>query len=227
MAGINVLIAVPAYRGTIAAETATCLVQLSVALLKENSTAFSLLIAEMGDIEQARNRFASIALNKGFSHVLFIDNDMIFKPGVILKLLRANRDVIGCACPIRGQAGELLYAITQFGNGTPEPDGTLRVSYIGTAILLVSATSLTKLVRTEKLRTLNKGTDGGPEYGFFDRIARDDGARESEDYAFCDRWLKLCGGEVYAVIDEEIGHIGKMIHRGRWIDDYERSNPRE
>jgi hypothetical protein len=49
----------------------------------------------------------------------------------------------------------------------------------------------------------------GPLYGFFDQMGSVDGPL-SEDLAFCERWTSLCGGDVWALVDEKIGHIGQM-----------------
>jgi len=50
-----------------------------------------------------------------------------------------------------------------------------------------------------------------------------DGARLSEDYAFCHRW-RQCGGTVYANVAHEISHVGLHRFAARYSDA--RSGPR-
>ncbi|RYC30021.1 hypothetical protein D3273_21030 [Lichenibacterium minor] len=41
-----------------------------------------------------------------------------------------------------------------------------------------------------------------------------DGAFLSEDVAFCRRWTERCGGEIWACVDQEMGHVGRHVFRG-------------
>lgn len=211
----NILIAVPAYRGDVKSECALSLMALASALTKAGIS-FTPIAPDSGDIETVRNAIASSALGRGFTHVFSTDNDMAFHPNVAMKMLRAKRDVIAAVCPLRMGQGKLVFSAEPYGDSRIEPDGTMRVSRIGTGIILISVHALQKLAATGTLRVDNTRKTG-PIYGFFDRITQPDGSKLGEDKSFCDRWT-ACGGEIYAIIDEEIGHIDKMMHRGRFIE---------
>jgi hypothetical protein len=45
-----------------------------------------------------------------------------------------------------------------------------------------------------------------------------DGQYLGEDYSFCKRWIEVCGGQIYAVVDQEIFHVGPMPVIGRYVD---------
>jgi hypothetical protein len=50
----------------------------------------------------ARNLLASIVLNdKSYSHLLFIDSDMVFSPALIARMIAFNKPVVGCICPMK------------------------------------------------------------------------------------------------------------------------------
>lgn len=213
----NILIGVPAYRNQIDADCSMGLIALSVALTRAGFQ-FGATKIDKGDIETARNILASRAM-LSFSHVLMIDNDMGFAPSAALKLIRAQRDVIACSCPLRHKHGNLWFsAVPYYADGRLEPDGTMRASQVGTGIILISTNALKKLAATNHIRMESSKEDGAPIYGFFDKITSEDGRRIGEDYSFCDRWTSLCGGEIYAVIDEEISHADNTVLRGKHGD---------
>ena len=39
-----------------------------------------------------------------------------------------------------------------------------------------------------------------------------------EDFSFCERWRGLCNGEVWAVADEDVDHIGEFTYRGNYVE---------
>jgi hypothetical protein len=50
----------------------------------------------------ARNVLASMVLNdKSFTHLLFIDNDMVFSPSLIARMIAFNKPVVSCVCPVK------------------------------------------------------------------------------------------------------------------------------
>jgi hypothetical protein len=209
----KILIGVPAYKGW-ASECVGSLITLAVELSRHYAFAFAQ--NEVGDIEKARNALASFALNKGFTHICMIDSDMVFAPAAVLKMIRANRDVIACNAPLRQEADKLVFSAIYHDDKSLEADGTMKVKRIGTGIILIKTTALARLAATGQIR--RDTSSGEPVYGFFDKLTNPDGSRIGEDYSFCDRWRTLCGGEIFAVIDEPIGHINKTMHRAMFLD---------
>ena len=58
----------------------------------------------------------------------------------------------------------------------------------------------------------------GPFYDFFSEITLEDRTRLSEDYSFCKRWRSLAGNEIWAVVDERIGHVGAMVYGAPYLN---------
>jgi hypothetical protein len=58
----------------------------------------------------------------------------------------------------------------------------------------------------------------GPFYDFFSEITLEDGIRLSEDYSFCKRWRSTPGNEIWAVVDEPIGHVGDMVYSAPYLN---------
>lgn len=216
----NILIAVPAYGGNIKRECALSLTKLVSALLTRGIS-FEIAMPDLTDIAQVRNFLASHAHNAGtYSHVLFFDNDMIFEPTAVLKMLDAGKEVIACASPERTYSDALSFNTRGAMTGT---GGIREVAGVGAGLMLISVSALSALVRSATLRRQEKHFYqlSGPLFGFFDRMTANDTNLLSEDHSFCVRWRRNGGGSIFAVIDESIGHVDRVVHRGRLIDRIE------
>jgi hypothetical protein len=96
-------------------------------------------------------------------------------------------------------------------------DGMCRVKQIALGCAAIRRDAFESLitagmVRQRPDRFLQKSGIEGPFYDFFDEITLDDGDILSEDYSFCKRWLSVPGNEIWAVVDEPIGHVGDMVY---------------
>jgi hypothetical protein len=56
---------------------------------------------QSSSISNGREYLVRTSLDEGATHVLFIDDDMSFAPGVPIMLLRRNLPLVGCNYPIR------------------------------------------------------------------------------------------------------------------------------
>jgi len=39
----------------------------------------------------------------------------------------------------------------------------------------------------------------------------------AEDYSFCKRWRSMPGKEIWAIVDEPIGHVGDMVYSAPYL----------
>lgn len=181
------------------------------------------------EVVMARNVLASQFLTTDFTHLLFIDDDMAFLTGTVMRMIDADKGVIGCTYPKRrldlGKALELAKthspasAIAQASEqvvyretwrGVQAVDGVCTVDGLGMGLCLISRSVFEQLLPT--VRKTIEPKIKFPVYGFFDHIDH-----LSEDRSFCARW-RATGGEVFALIAEDIGHVGKFTYRARLID---------
>ena len=143
----------------------------------------------------ARNRIAHRAIEGGFTHVLWLDSDMTFKPDIVDDLLWCGKDMVCGAFVSRRQPyGPCVYtSIEDPANMTKVEDfGTepFRVDGCGFATVLTSV-SLLKAVM-DRFDTCFMPTE---QYG--------------EDMAFCDR-VKQIGGEIWCEPTVRPGHIAHV-----------------
>jgi hypothetical protein len=152
---------------------------------------------------------------------------LAFEPEAVLKLIEADRDVIGCAYPHRAlpmtkrledvleteSVGEWLSRHTDYAIRNPSGDidrGIVEVTRIGVGLLLISKAALETLVRGEQAFEYRfngevKWFSQERYYGFLDYMTVDR-LLLTEDYSFCERWRRA-GGHVYAVLSETISHV--------------------
>lgn len=237
---MNILIALPAYRNEVKAECAISLVGV-FHLFSGMNIASSLRKIDLSDVVIVRNLFGTIMLeNPQYTHMLFLDNDMDFRPEVVRRMIDARVPLIGVVAPKREldlakfhaasktmSLPQALSASMQFNAhtlGTKQvtlQSGIGTVDGIGLALALIERRVFVELavspaVRRERVPRPGRGGCTGPLHGFFDQIAMPDGQMLTEDNSFCERWRTLCGGEVKAIFDEEIGHHGDFVYRAKY-----------
>ena len=55
-------------------------------------------------------------------------------------------------------------------------------------------------------------------YTFFDTMLHPKSRRYlSEDYAFCYKWVTLCGGEIYLNVEHQLTHFGNYAFAGSFL----------
>jgi len=243
---VNILICVPSIRGTVMSHTMVCLSRTAF-LLATLGIPCDVINIDSAEITVARNTLASHALReKHVTHLLFIDDDMTFEADAIVDLLRADKDIIGCICPKRELSLDRFHAAARAGatvdeantaaisfvtRHLPNPtldvkEGLCRVAGVGMAVTLIKMSVFATMIEKKAVRMPDPsraeetgGFFAGQAIGFFDPLFSDEAGRYlSEDLSFCERWIKQCGGEVWAKVDRKIGHIGMYIYAATYMD---------
>ena len=142
----------------------------------------------------ARNKLAQVAINENFTHILWLDSDMTFEPGIVDDLLFCGKDMVcGAFVMRRPQYGPCIYKnihavpmekVREFGT---EP---FRVDGCGFATVLTTV-ELLKAVY-EKYGTWFRPTENF-----------------SEDIAFCER-VNGIGREIWCDPTVRPGHIAHI-----------------
>ena len=143
----------------------------------------------------ARDKLAGQAINGGYTHVLWLDSDMVFSEKILEDLMFCGKDMVcGAFVSRRPQYSPCVYSdISDPGNMVPVKNfGTepFRVDGCGFAAVLTT-TSILKAV-TDRFGPCFRPTD---KYG--------------EDLAFCDR-VKQLGREIWCDPTVRPGHIAHI-----------------
>lgn len=199
-----ICICVPAYGGSVKTGCLASIWNLFGALGTKGLT-LSLRTADLADAALARNYLATVALDAKppFTHLLWIDSDMVVTPPTIQKMLKLNKPIVGCVYPKRTSAGGFVVY------GEPAINGeTATVDGVGMGVTLVKRA----VFETLKASVGTRHCADREVYKFFSPI--DD---LSEDLSFCKRWRDT-GGEIIALLNENVGHVGQFTYRASYLD---------
>jgi hypothetical protein len=244
---IHVLIATPTAGGVVKALYATTLVK-AVRAVKEAGWDVDFVTLDGSYVSTARNYFANVFLRQPhFTHLVMIDSDMSIDGHVICRLIRSDKPFVAAAYSQRRMDMEAfaqaarnpelaladLTALALRYTLQPEPeagtrqvrviDGMCRVNRIGLGCAAIRRDVFESLIAAGMVRLVPEhsveriGLEG-PFYDFFSEITLEDGDRLSEDYSFCKRWRGIPGNEIWAVVDEPIGHVGDMVYDAPYLN---------
>jgi hypothetical protein len=241
----NILLATPAYGDVFYTPYVSSLVGLQ-RLASRNKWHLAFASIAYADIVESRNFLLTHFFDRtSATHLLFVDADMGYEPGLIADMLALRKPVVGVTAPKRqidldrlaklarkGEAPER--AIARAHNFVFRPvkerttsrpvKGFVQVEGCGAGILLIERACVQAML--ERLPELSDTAAKGnsPLTKNLDRLIRAfdpttvDGARLSEDYSFCHRWRRLCGGEVWANINRKVTHVGLQKFSARYSD---------
>ena len=186
----------------------------------------------------ARNTLASLVLESGHSHLLFIDSDIDYPPSLIRRMVAFDAPLVSAVCPHRVLDLGRFHAMSrQFDDPaaawarslsfvmeleTPhvERNGFYKARRTGTGLMLI------KREVFEAIRDANPELyrpAAGTYYGHqgltnvlqcFDPAYDEAGVSMGEDVSFTRRW-QATGGDIWVVFDDTVGHVGPYVFRAR------------
>lgn len=177
-------------------------------------------------IPRARNACVAHMLASDCTHLLFIDSDIEFDPSVVIRMLEANKEIVGVGYAqkwlnldpfLTSQPNPLEIcskASVHLLDPTAPPTRLMEAKYITTGCMLVTREALTQMVKHYPERQYINDVDGysSPDaanlfYNLFCCEISKDGRYESEDYGFSRLWTNM-GGKIYVITDITLTHHG-------------------
>lgn len=198
----------------------------------------------------SRNILANVAYrDTARTHLALIDSDMGFEPTLFEKMLAIDKPMVGVAAPFRRprpehtggwnavttppdspSLGFIFYPLDDDPMSGPVPDFK-RAKMAGTGILLIRRDALDRFVAQFPERW-TKDTDPlyrmpGRVFQFFWPAFDENDAALPEDMAFTLQWTKVCGGELWVCMKENITHTGPVNFVGNWASAEQARKERE
>ena len=161
-------------------------------------------------IHLARNELVRKALEHNTEYVLFADSDQVYNPDYHLKLIEADKDIIGAPITKRSIPYTLNISL-QKENGTFAPvaefpeDKIFPIDGIGMGFTLIK----TKVFKEMK-------------EPWFDFLTLPNDVRLGEDLSFCHK-AKRAGFEIWTDPRLNVGHVGTAVYT---LDDFKLYNSR-
>ena len=191
---IKVFIAVPHHK-QIECDGEVCRNEMLLHCLKDK---IPVVLKFKGDASVSANRnfLMRCALEAEASHLLFIDDDMVFPADALSRLLAWDKDIVCAAYSKRWDGGELVGKIED--DAKPEyNNGLISMEYVGSGFILIN---------TNVYRKINAAC----YYENFDPVTGD---FTSEDVNFC-QIARAHDYKIWAdiALSKEMGHIGKKAY---------------
>ena len=191
--------------GTVQAQTAVSLVG-ALDHLKIEGISYQVSIQIGGNKSQNMNRLVREAIQGEFDYLMSIDNDMIFPPDGIVKLINNDKDIVGANYAVRGNSveGDTRECVIKIVDDKGKKMATTLNSLPKHLFQCHSLGNGFTLYKTEVFKKL--------QAPWFKDYETKDGEWHGEDVLFAEDAQKQ-GYEVWCNPKIKIGHIGKYNYQ--------------
>jgi hypothetical protein len=234
MVATNVLIGTPTAGGIVKVQY-THTVANTVRDLARNGIGVDYLTFDGPDNAIGRDYIASHMLEKGHTHLFFVDSDMWLDGALCRRMIDLDKPLVGAVYAKRrldfravernfknaahkiddALALSLDYNVVLVEGPLHVENGLCRVGAFGLGATLIQRRVFETMIEKGVSTLTRAGAALGvadPHYDFFAHVAGPDGEMLGEDYSFCQKWRDGCGGDVWALVDADVRHVGDMAY---------------
>jgi FkbM family methyltransferase len=167
-------------------------------------------------VTRARNTLTADFLESDATHLLFIDDDLIFGPDHVRRITSHPVPIVGGLYP-KKQDGPTSWVLNTLTNSDPSDrsDGLTRVAYIGTGFLCVERSVFERMIERFPEIEYLADESGRREWDFWSvGVCRTHSGQVrylSEDWFFCERALQM-GYQIFADPAVVLKHVGDAIY---------------
>ena len=180
----------------------------------------SQLILGSSNLPKARNRLAAYFLAGDWDDLIFIDSDMEWDAGAIVRLLASERDIIGAVGRRKTEEESWCCLLMPKGTRVNQDDmGALEVRRVGTGLLKISRSAFERIMtaRPDLKRHCYDPDIPAADLAKYHRFFAFDDHEGGEDYYFCDL-ARDVGASVWVDPHVKLGHTGSFTYWGRFAD---------
>ena len=157
-------------------------------------------------IDHNRNLLAALFLDSDCTHLLFIDSDHSWDLKGLLRVIAADKDIVGAAYPVKNNWAQYGVTIHTDDNGIPKVNaqGLIHADKVPTGFMKIRRSVFEKLAEAYPDDWYWHGDVR--LYNFFGHLTVDH-VRYGEDISFGIRWQRI-GGEIWLEPRVSMGHYG-------------------
>jgi len=209
----HVVIAIPAYAGTVHLGTLRSLMADALRLVTRGDVLS--IDDECGGAEISTLRAVMVAqflAGKG-THLVMVDHDVCWEAGGLCRLIDAGVDCVAGVYPRRELP--ISYPVHFLGDGQTHDvvNGLVEVKAVPAGFLCMSRPMLERMTQAYADLSFKSSKTPHPVVDLFGNVHVDE-MKLSEDLSFCHRWRAL-GGKVHIIPDMTMAHVGPHIFTGR------------
>ena len=235
---MNVLIGIPMYGGQCYGDFMLSLFNLMKSLDSSKIKYELHLVQNESLITRARNGIVAYFMSKiQFTHLLFLDCDLMFSADLILKMLESNKPIVGGCYPkkainhqkmlhyyekgVRGQElmlreCDLNYNLKIYNkNQARMENGLVEALDVPTGCMLIDKRAMSQIIHKNRQYIYKNNVAGYTAINNFYDVFRvgvgSKGYYLSEDYYFCEL-ARECGLKLWLVADATMAHIGRYTY---------------
>lgn len=223
----HVVIATPAYSGTIHLGTMRSIIHDITALMQRGDVVSVQDECGNTDIADARAFMVSRFLAGQGTDLVLVDNDVSWQAGALLRLVDYPVDLVAGVYPRRSDPLDfpVRYIESRSEVWADSATGLIEVAGAPAGFMCCSRVMLERMVAAYPHLAYERR--GGKVLGLFDPYKV--GSRKlSEDYSFCQRWRDI-GGSVWVDPNIKMGHVGLQTFAGNfgeWLRSRDVQDPR-
>jgi len=224
---MKIFVAIPVYDGKILGQVVTNLFLEQAEAIKNGDELHLFIGYGSAGIAQSRNLCVTNFMKSDCDKLMFVDNDITWEPGDLIKLCKMPVDFVGGAYRLKRIGERYPVAFLPHdpkgfkGIQLTENTALIEVEGLPTGFLSLSRKVFEKMMVAHPERT-TEIKDGEREYCFF-HMPFVDGHLYGEDLYFCRTWLEM-GEKIYLYPDlnlihwssQPTPHYGNM---GKWLKD--------
>jgi glycosyltransferase involved in cell wall biosynthesis len=217
---MKVMLGMPCYSSKVHIQTMRSILGDTIQLLARKDQV--LLGEDVGNSDIAGSRAAIVATfyRSDADVLVFVDDDIYWTPGDIVKLVDHPVDLVGGIYPKKFD--KLDWPIrTAYEDKLPrdENTGLYEIAGLPGGFMKITRACIEKMIEAYPKKTHRSNNNESTEFWpLFDPYELSNGNRLSEDFAFCQRWRDI-GGTVWADFSFKMGHIGYKSFEG-CLQDY-------
>lgn len=223
----RVMIATPVARAPALAYTLS-LVETVVALQREGIDCARHFVVGSSNLPVARNQACAAFLASNCTDLLFIDDDMGWKPESVIRLLASDKPIAAVVGRKRWDSPNTDPAVW-CGRPVSNPDGSgiiqddmglIKFERVGTGFIKIARTAFETLIAAHpEWKAVGKAEMTPEVKSFYYRFFKfgNDEFEGGEDFEFCNAWRAL-GGEIWVDPEQKISHIGEKDYAGAFSE---------